>query len=56
MAIGPVACAGRAHLKALLVGGRVVVEDDQIPNVDLKALAFEAQQAVKTLQQRVLVA
>lgn len=56
MAIGPVACAGRAHLKALLVGGRVVVEDDQIPNVDLKALAFEAHQAVKTLQQRVLVA
>lgn len=53
MAIGPVACAGRAHLKALLIAGKTVVEDDLIPNVDLKQLAREAQQAVKVLQQRV---
>ncbi|GAA5013683.1 8-oxoguanine deaminase [Acinetobacter puyangensis] len=56
IAIGPVACAGRAHLKALLIAGKIVVEDDLIPNVDLKELAREAQQAVKVLQQRVQAA
>ncbi len=31
MAIGPVACGGRAALKALLLNGRPIVEDDAIP-------------------------
>ena len=56
MAIAPVACAGRAYLKALLIAGKVVVKDDQIPNVDLKQLAKDAQQAVKALQKHAQVA
>jgi 8-oxoguanine deaminase len=56
IAIAPVACAGRAHLKALLVAGKCVVEDDQIPHLDLKELAHQAQQAVKALQKHAHVA
>ena len=56
MAIGPVACAGRAHLKNLLINGKTAVEGDQVPNVDLQALSYEVQQAVKTLNKHVAVA
>lgn len=52
IAIGPVACGGRAYLKALLVGGRVAVEEDRIPGLDLAALGRQAQEAVFTLQRR----
>lgn len=34
MAIGPVACGGRAALKALLLNGRPIVEDDAIPGLE----------------------
>ncbi|WP_068830877.1 amidohydrolase family protein [Pseudomonas sp. BMS12] len=51
-AIGPIACGGGASLKRLLVGGRSVVEDDQVPGVDLAELAHQARQAVRGLQQR----
>ena len=46
IAVGPVASGGRARLRALLVGGRVVVEDDTIPGLDLQALRREAQALV----------
>ncbi|WP_134706203.1 amidohydrolase family protein [Rahnella sp. CJA17(1/100)] len=52
MAIGPVACGGRASLKALMVNGRVIVENDVIPGLDLDAMRYEAMSAVRTLQQR----
>lgn len=51
-AIGPIACGGGASLKRLLVGGRSVVEDDQLPGVDLAELGAQARQAVRGLQQR----
>lgn len=52
MAIGPVACGGRASLKALVINGRVIVEDDVVPGLDLDAMRQQAMQAVRTLQQR----
>lgn len=52
MAIGPVACGGRASLKALMINGRVIVENDVIPGLDLDAMRHEAMSAVRTLQQR----
>ena len=55
-AIGPIACGGGASLKRLLVGGRSVVEDDQLPGVDLAELGQQARQAVRALQQRAGVA
>jgi 8-oxoguanine deaminase len=54
MAIGPVACGGRASLKALLINGRMIVENDSVPGLDLDALRVDAMAAVKTLQQRAL--
>lgn len=50
VAIAPVASGGRAHLKALLVGGRRVVEDGAVPQLDLAELAREARAAVRELQ------
>lgn len=52
IAIGPVACGGRARLKALLCQGKVIVEDDNIPGIDLKELGHQAMTAVKQLQIR----
>ena len=46
-AIGPVASGGRPSLRALLVQGRVVVEHDAIPGLDIAALRREAQAAVR---------
>jgi 8-oxoguanine deaminase len=51
-AIGPVASGGRARLRALLVAGRVVAQNDTIPGLDLAELRHEAQ----TLVQRMLSA
>jgi cytosine/adenosine deaminase-related metal-dependent hydrolase len=53
MAIGPVACGGRAALKALMINGRTIVENDVVPGLDLDALRHQAMSAVRTLQQRV---
>ena len=49
-AIGPVASGGRPRLKALLVQGRVVVQDDAIPGLDLAALRREAQALVDRMR------
>lgn len=51
-AIAPVASGGRPALRALLVGGRVLVEDDAIPGIDLGALAVQARVAVARLKAR----
>jgi 8-oxoguanine deaminase len=48
-AIGPVASGGRTPLRALLVHGRVVVESDSIPGLDLDALRRDAQRLVATM-------
>lgn len=53
IAIGPVASGGRAKLKALLIGGKAVIENDEIPNFDMMELAYESQKAVSLLKQRV---
>ncbi|ENW91700.1 amidohydrolase family protein [Acinetobacter dispersus] len=52
MAIGPVASGGRAHIKAMFIAGKMVMENDQIPDLDMMELAWQAKQAVKLLQQR----
>ena len=48
-AIGPVASGGRPTLRALLVQGRVVVENDQIPGLDLAQLRRDATAFIATL-------
>lgn len=45
-AIGPVVSGGRPHLRALLVGGRKVVEHDALPGVDMAQLAAQAKAAM----------
>jgi len=50
VAIAPVASGGRAHLKALFVGGRRIVDDGAIPGLDLAELARSARAAVRELQ------
>lgn len=52
VAIAPVASGGAAHLRALLVGGRLVVQDGAVPGLDLGALAHQARAGVRTLQDR----
>jgi cytosine/adenosine deaminase-related metal-dependent hydrolase len=52
-AVGPVACAGRPHLKYLVSNGKVVVEDDAIPGFDLADLRRRARAAVQRLVQAV---
>jgi cytosine/adenosine deaminase-related metal-dependent hydrolase len=42
-ALGPVASGGAPRLRALLVQGRVVVENDAIPGLDLAQLRREAE-------------
>lgn len=49
-AIGPVASGGRPTLRALLVQGRVVVENDTIPGLDLAELRHDAQTLVRQMQ------
>ncbi|MHA3981754.1 amidohydrolase family protein [Acinetobacter venetianus] len=52
MAIAPVASGGRAHIQAMFVAGKMVMENDQIPDLDMMELAAQAKDAVKLLQQR----
>jgi 8-oxoguanine deaminase len=47
--IGPVAGAGSAQLRHLMVGGRMVVEDGEIPGLDLTKLRHEAASVVARL-------
>jgi 8-oxoguanine deaminase len=47
--IGPVAGAGAADLKTLMVGGRIVVEDGAIPGLDLEKLRRDAARVVSRL-------
>jgi 8-oxoguanine deaminase len=49
-AIGPVAGGGRPTLRALLVQGRVVVENDAIPGLDMARLRQEAQALVSRMR------
>jgi cytosine/adenosine deaminase-related metal-dependent hydrolase len=48
-AIGPVAGGGRPKLRWLTVQGRVVVESDAIPGIDLPRLLARAREAVRRL-------
>jgi 8-oxoguanine deaminase len=48
-AIAPVASGGRTGLRAVLVQGRVVVENDAIPGLDMAQLQADAQAFVSTL-------
>ncbi len=48
-AIGPVAAGGTADLRYLFVGGKEVVRDGRVPNVDVIALGRESRAAVKAL-------
>ena len=47
--LAPVVSGARPHLSWLLVDGRIVVEDDQIPGLDLDALRADARAAVRRL-------
>lgn len=51
-AIGPVASGGRCSLRAVLVQGRVVLENDQIPGLDMAELGAQAQAFVKSVLAR----
>jgi cytosine/adenosine deaminase-related metal-dependent hydrolase len=48
-AIGPIVAGGRPSLRWLLCDGRVIVENDAIPGLDIGALRAEAAAAVKRL-------
>ena len=52
VAIAPIASGGRAHIKAMFIAGKMVMENDQIPDLDMQELAWQAKQSVKLLQQR----
>ena len=47
--IAPVTAAGAAHLRHLIVGGRVVVDNGTIPGLDLDGLRHEAARVVSRL-------
>jgi cytosine/adenosine deaminase-related metal-dependent hydrolase len=47
--LGPVAAAGAAHLRYLIIGGRVVVDDGAIPGLDLQQLRHDASRVVARL-------
>jgi len=49
VAIGPVASGGRPFLRALLVGGKIIVENDALPGVDMAKLAADAGAAMREL-------
>jgi cytosine/adenosine deaminase-related metal-dependent hydrolase len=44
--IAPVTCAGSASLRALLIGGRMVVENGAIPGLDIQKLKYDAARVV----------
>ncbi|MGY3604363.1 MULTISPECIES: amidohydrolase family protein [unclassified Bradyrhizobium] len=47
--IAPVTCAGSVHLRYLLVGGRIVVEDGGIPGLDIAKLRSDALRVVERM-------
>ena len=47
--IAPVTCAGSANLRALLIGGRIVVENGAIPGFDIRQLQSDAARVVARL-------
>ena len=49
-AVGPVVSGARPALRALLVDGRVVVEHDRIPGLDLEQLRRDAQVLVEAMR------
>ncbi len=51
-AIGPVASGGSADLRWMLVGGREVVRDGRVPNLDVIELGRQSREAVKALLAR----
>ena len=51
-AVGPVASGGRTRLRAVLVQGRIVVEHDTIPGLDLAQLRRDAQAFVQGILNR----
>jgi 8-oxoguanine deaminase len=52
MAIGPIACGGQAELKAVLTNGKVRLLDNEIPGVDMLALAAEARHTVDWMKRQ----
>ncbi len=48
-AIGPVVAGGRPRVRWMLVDGKVVIEDDRIPGVDMAELAVRSREAVARL-------
>ena len=44
--IAPVTCAGSAHLRTLMVGGRIVVENGAIPGLDMQKLRSDAARVI----------
>ena len=48
-AIGPIVAGGRPRVRWMLVDGKVVLEDDQIPGVDMAELAARSREAVARL-------
>jgi hypothetical protein len=49
-AIGPVASGGSPRVRLLTVQGRVVVEDGEIPGLDMPRLLARAREAVLKLK------
>jgi cytosine/adenosine deaminase-related metal-dependent hydrolase len=47
--IAPVTCGGAGHVRYLLVGGRIVVEDGAIPGLDIAKLRSDAIRVVERL-------
>jgi 8-oxoguanine deaminase len=47
--IAPVTCAGSANLRALLIGGRMVVENGVIPGLDIQKLKSDAARVIARL-------
>jgi 8-oxoguanine deaminase len=47
--IAPVTCAGSAHLRYLMIGGRIVVENGAIPGLDIQKLRSDAARVVARL-------
>lgn len=49
--VGPVVCGARPRLRAVLVQGRVVVEHDTIPGLDLEQLRADASRLVAAMRE-----
>jgi cytosine/adenosine deaminase-related metal-dependent hydrolase len=47
--IAPVTCAGSASVRYLLIGGRIVVENNVIPGLDIQKLKSDAARVVARL-------